>query len=153
MIEMIVVIMLLAIIAVIIIPQAIDTGGLQATSAARKVATDLEYAQNIAITTQTPITVKFYPTSEYYKLFDANTSEVLKHPMTKADYIVDFTKEKGFGQLNIVSARFGVTNEVTFDELGAPSDAGSVVVQAGSLVYQIDVAAATGKVAVTETGS
>ena len=153
MIEMIVVIMLLAIVAVIIIPQAIDTGGLQASSAARRIASDLEYAQNIAITTQTPITVRFYHASEYYKLLDANTSDVLNHPMTKADYIVDFTKKKGFEQLNIVSARFGVTNEVTFDELGAPSNAGTVVVQAGSLVYQIDIAAATGKVTVTETGS
>ena len=52
-----------------------------------------------------------------------------------------------------VSADFAGGNALTFDELGAPTDPGTVVVQAGSHSYRISVAAATGKIMVAYLGS
>jgi hypothetical protein len=69
--------------------------------------------------------------------------------MTKGAYTVDFRTLDGFGAVDVVSVNFGGEAAVTFDELGAPDDAGSVSVQSGSHLYRVDVASATGKVTVT----
>ena len=47
--ELLVVVLILAILAAVVIPQAAGIGGTQAQSAARLVLADLEYAQNNAI--------------------------------------------------------------------------------------------------------
>ena len=63
-IEVLMVVLIMGIAAAVVIPNAINTSDLQAVSAARMVATDLQYAQDTAITTQTPVTVTFQPTAE-----------------------------------------------------------------------------------------
>ncbi len=148
--ELLVVMMILAISAAVIIPYAIGTNDMQASSAARMVVSDLQYAQDTAIVSQTPVTVTFNASSNSYSL--SNTSGPLIHPMTKEAYIIDFTTQRGFGQLDIVSASFGGAATVTYDEMGSPDNAGTVTLQAGPHVYQISVAAAIGKVTVTSVG-
>ena len=150
-IEIVVVLVILAIAAAIIIPNISSTDDLKATSAARMVATDFQYAQNMAITHQEPVTVTFTTSNESYTL--SNASGPLIHPMTKSAYTVNFGAMNGFEGLDIVSADFFGSLAVTFDELGAPDNSGGVAVQAGSHVYQVDVATATGKVTVTYSGS
>lgn len=149
-IELLVVVMILAIIAAMVVPYATGTSSMQAMAAARRIAVDLEYAQNAAITTQTPITVTFVPGSETYQL--SNASGVLIHPINKVDYIVDFGSEDGFDRVNIVSASFNGTEVVTFNSVGTPDNSGAVTLKAGPHTYQINVAPATGKVTVTATG-
>jgi prepilin-type N-terminal cleavage/methylation domain-containing protein len=148
--ELIVVMVIIAIAAAIVVVSASGTEGVAASSAARIVATDLEYAQNMAVTHQAPVTVTFAPAGESYAL--SNASGPLINPMTKEDYSVAFTGMNGFEGVDVVSAAFGGAPAVTFDELGTPSDPGSVVVRAGASSYQISVAAATGKVTVASTG-
>ena len=145
--EIIVVVVILGVIAAMVIPSLIDTGDMQVISAARTVASDLQYAQNEAITSQAPVTISFRATSESYDL--SNASGYLNHPMTRDEYVRDFAQTNGFERLDIVSASFGGSDTVTFDALGAPDNAGRVTLQAGRYVYQVAVAAATGKVSVT----
>ena len=145
--EIIVVLVILAVVAAMVVPHLIDTGDMQVISAARTVASDLQYAQNEAITSQASVTVSFRATSESYDL--SNASGYLNHPMTRDEFVRDFTQTRGFERLDIVSASFGGSDTVTFDALGTPDNAGSVTLQAGRYVYEIDVAAATGKVSVT----
>ena len=83
----------------------------------------------------------------------SNESGPLIHPITKEAYIVNFDSQKSFDKLDIVSASFGGSATVTFDELGTPDDAGSIILQAGPHVYRVEVAAATGKVTVAISGS
>ncbi|HAU37243.1 MAG TPA: hypothetical protein DCX07_05950 [Phycisphaerales bacterium] len=156
--ELLVLLLVLAITAVVVIPAAIDTTDSQAVSAARLLASDLQYAQNVAITTQRPVYVTFNVGAEQYQLstpseLNPNERVVLNHPITKAPYVIDFSTQRGFGRTNVVSASFGGLAEVGFDELGAPSSAGTVTLQAGSRVYRISVTAATGKVTVAEGSS
>jgi prepilin-type N-terminal cleavage/methylation domain-containing protein len=146
--ELIVVVVLLAVVAAVVIPQAISSADFQAVSGARLVASDLQYAQNVAITAQSPVTVTFYPASRSYSLTDYR-SQPLIHPITKSAYTVNFAAQRGFERLGIVSASFGGAAAVTFDELGSPSNAGTVVLRAGPHTYRIEVAASTGKVTVT----
>lgn len=149
--EVIVVMVLLAIAAAVIVPQAVETSDLEVVAAARLVASDLNYAQDLAVTSQSPITVTFSPAANSYTL--SNESGSLIHPITKKTYQTAFTEGSGFGRVEVVSATFGSGNTVTFDELGTPSAAGTVILQAGGHVYHVSVAAATGRVTVTRTSS
>jgi prepilin-type N-terminal cleavage/methylation domain-containing protein len=151
-IEVIVVVVILAILAAAVVPMLVGAADLQAVSASRVISADLQYAQNVAITSQSPVRVTFEVNDERYDLF-SNASGTLKHPMTKADYVVDFRSQSEFGQVDIVSASFGGAAVVTFDELGSPDNGGAVTVQAGSEVYRIDVAPVTGTVTVTRVES
>jgi Tfp pilus assembly protein FimT len=155
-----VVLIILVIAAGVVIPMVTETEDMQARSAARMIAADLQFAQNTAITTQTNvngavagikmiITPSTRTTLGSYKLiYDDNKSSTLKNPMTGADYNVVFSSSTGFGSLSVASTTFA-QNTVEFDATGAPSSAGSVTVQAGTSVYQVAVAASTGKVTVT----
>ncbi|MFP3936795.1 MAG: GspH/FimT family protein [Phycisphaerae bacterium] len=144
--ELIIVIIILAITAAVVVPHVVQSADMQATSAARMLATDLQYAQDCAITTQTPVTVTFDVAGDSYTL--SNTSGTLNHPITKATYQLDFSSQSGFEQVELVSADFGGADNLTFDEVGSPDNAGSVVIHAGDFSYQITVAAATGRVSV-----
>lgn len=151
MIEILVVVLILAIAAGIVIPNVINTADLQAISAARMIASDLQYAQNTAITSQSSVKVVFDTSGNFYKLTKNDSqSTPLKHPINKTDYIVNFANQAGFNQLTIVSAVFGSGQTVKFDPIGAPDNPGVVTVKAGSETYRISVAAATGLVTVTE---
>jgi len=146
-----VVVVILAIAAAILIPAAVRTGDLEIVAATRVMAADLQYAQDHAITSQSPVTVTFDVAGNSYRL--TNESGNLINPITKTAYVTSFATEQGFDQLEIVSAAFGEAPSVTFDELGSPNAAGSVVVRAGGFLYQVAVASATGKVTVTDMGS
>jgi prepilin-type N-terminal cleavage/methylation domain-containing protein len=149
--EILVVVIIMGIAAGVVIPMAIDSGDLQAAGGARILASDLQYAQNMAITTQTPVTVTFNAADDSYTL--SNASGSLIHPMTKDAYTVDFNTTNGFSSVDMVSASFGGEAAVTFDELGAPDSPGSATIQAGDYTYQVTVSAATGRVTVAMTGS
>ena len=145
--EMLVVITLLLVVGATVVPHAVGTTDLEVISAGRMVTADLEYAQNQAITLQQPVTVTFMVGDERYTV--SNASGLLIHPMTKEAYETDFTARKGFSAVDVVSASFDGAASVTFDELGAPSAAGTIRLQAGAHVCDVSVAAATGKVSVT----
>jgi len=149
--EILVVVIIMGIAAGVVIPMAVDSGDLQAAGAARMLASDLQYAQNVAITTQTPVTVTFAVSGDSYTL--SNASGPLIHPMTKDAYTVDFNTTNGFSTVDVTSAAFGGGDEVTFDELGAPDNPGSVRIQVGAYTYQVTVSAATGRVKVAMAGS
>ena len=149
--ELIVVIAIIAICAAVVVPYAVGTSDLKVISAARVVASDLQYAQNVAIVSQTPVTVTFTPSQNCYAL--SNASGPLIDPMTKESYVVDFDTKSGLGEVHVVSASFSGSGAVTFDEMGVPDNAGTVTLQAGSHVCEIGVASATGRVTVTVVGS
>lgn len=147
-IEIMMVVAILAIVAAIVIPQAVEGSDLQALSAARTVVSDLEYARDLSISLAQPITVAFDTAAESYRL--TNASQDIVHPITKAPaYVVDFLHTPGLTRANLVTASFGGVPSVTFDETGAPSSSGTVTVQLGSHLYTLTVAAATGKVSVS----
>jgi len=120
----------------------------QARAAARMVMSDLEYAQNEAIVTQSPITVTFDISGNSYTV--SNESGPLIHPITKKAYAVDFDTISGFENVSISSANFDGAATVTFDAIGAPNSGGTIVVSAGNHCYSITVAPVTGKITVSQ---
>jgi len=150
-IEILVVLVVIAIAAAMVVTSANGTESAKASSAAKMIAMDLEYAQSIAVTHQDPVTVTFSPDGESYSL--TNSSGPLTHPTSKSAYTTDFGSLGGFENVDVVSAGFAGGQDVVFDELGTPDNGGDVTVQVGSHTYQISVGAATGKVTVTRVES
>lgn len=144
--ELIIVVGLAAILAAVAVPMISGTTESQAIAAAQTIATDLQYAQNRSITSQSPVTVTFGRLSNSYKLTDA--SGLLIHPMNKKDYEIVFASSGNMEDVQIISAAFGGNPSVTFDVMGAPNDGGVVRIQAGSTTVDIDIADVTGLVTV-----
>jgi len=151
-IEILVVIVILGLLAAVVIPSVANTGQMQVHSAAAMLTSDIQYAQSLAISSQRPVTISFSPSGDYYTVHWSNESDPLEHPIRKKAYVVNFRTEHGFERVELVSASFGGTTDVMFDELGAPDNAGSVVLRAGATVYTVSVASATGKVTVSRSG-
>jgi general secretion pathway protein H len=147
--ELIVVLVILGIAAAMIIPNAVSGRDVHATAAARVLGADLEYAQSYAITHQVPVTVTFDTINETYTL--SSQSGTLVHPITKSSYVVTVGDDASGADL--ASADFAGELSITFDELGAPDNAGSVAVQSGTRGYLVQVSPATGKVTITMMGS
>ncbi len=145
--EIIVVLVILAIAATVVVPYATGTSSIQASSAARLIMSDLEYAQNQAITTQTPVSVTFSVSGNSYTV--SNASGTLIHPISKQAYVVDFDTLSGFGNVSVSEADFGGASNVTFDALGAPDNNGTVTVVAGPHTYTVTVAPVSGRVTVS----
>jgi len=148
--ELIVVMVILAIIAAMVVPQAIGTSDVKVQAAARVLLADLEYAQNCAIVTQTAIDVTFDRNENSYKLSVSNESDPLEHPITKKAYQVDFDTQSEFEGVSIAAVSFGGSPKLTFTALGAPQANGSVDVAAGDFTYRLTVAPVTGRVTVAK---
>ena len=115
-----------------------------ARAGARRVASDLQYAQDTAIATQKDITVTFDVDNESYLL--SNESGALIHPITNNAYATDFRVEKELSHLDIVSVSGG--GSVTFDPGGVPSAGGTVTLRAGDSEFYVTVSLVTGTVSV-----
>ena len=146
--ELLIVVAVMAILAMAVVPNVLDSSDAQAVSATRLIASALEYAQNEAISSQTPVTVTFTSATKTYEL--SNASGRLVHPISKEQYVVDFRSRRNFDRVTALSADFGDEPFVTFDVLGAPNAAGTVAVQAGARKMTIAVANVTGLVTVSE---
>ena len=146
--ELIVVIVILSILAAVAIPMAVGTSSTKVKASARLVMSDLEYAQNLAITTQTDITVTFNASGNSYTVSNASGSVI--HPITKKTYTVDFDTTAGLSGVSLTSAGFGGNPAVVFGALGAPDASGTVSLTAGSVSYQVTVAPITGRVTVAQ---
>jgi len=150
--EVLLVVTIIGIAAAMIIPGLSGMGDIQATSAARAVLADMQYAQNEAIVTQQPITVAFDLADESYELRNAGGAPLV-HPITKAGFSIHFPTARGLEKVQILSADFGGNVSVTFDTLGSPDNDGQVTVGADGNTYRITVAPVTGKVSVSAVGS
>ena len=149
--EILVVVVILGITAGIVVPYALNTSSMQATAAARTLVSDLQYAQNVAVTTQSDVWVIFRVVHSWYEL--RNASGRLIHPITKKEYYVCYLGHQVFDKVRILGTTF--TNDMLgFDSLGTPYQGGSITLGAGNQTFRVNVAAATGMVTVTElTGS
>ena len=145
--EILVVVLILGISAAIVVPMAMNTSHVQAVSAARIVAADVQYAQNEAITNQDPITITFDKAAKSYTL--SNASGILIHPITKVPYVTVLDAAHGMGQVSLSSAFDSQGGVVVFDALGAPDNGGAVTLRAGPHTLGVNVAAATGRITVT----
>ena len=142
--ELLVTAMVLIIAMAIVVPLLGSSTYSVSRAGARRMASDLQYAQDQAIVTQKDVTVHFDVNSESYWL--SNESGVLIHPITNSDYKITFSGIKELSYLDIVSTSGGAS--VTFDTGGVPDIGQSITLRAGDSRFFVNVSAVTGTVSV-----
>jgi Tfp pilus assembly protein FimT len=142
--EILIVVIVIVIAATVVVPLLGSSDYSVTVAGARRVASDLQYAQDTAVATQKDITVTFDINRETYWL--SNASGVLIHPITSNEYTTDFKVDKELSQLDIVSVSGG--GSVTFDPTGVPNLRCEVVLRAGGSTFNVTVSTVTGTVSV-----
>ncbi len=145
------VLVIIGIAAGIVVPMLGNTGDIDASAAARRLTSDLLYAQNYAITHQTRVRVTFNTGAAQYTLAEVpgeGLPTTLTHPVTRRPYVVAFSVAEGLEQVQLAEANFSGQAVVEFDSLGAPSGGGSVRLSSDGANRTVSVAPVTGKVSV-----
>jgi type II secretion system protein H len=156
-IEVVVVITILGILAWLAFPSLSTINEIRLDAAARRVASDLRYAQNRAIGSHTIHGVRFDVGAGRYIVYAANSGSAVVNPADRGKtLVVTFASLAETRGVSIESASFGTTPGVTFDFYGVPRDtAGVDLTTAGRVVllYQgqrdtVQVAPQTGAIQV-----
>ena len=153
--ELVIGITILGILAWVAYPQITAKDEIKLDAAARRLASDLRYAQSRAIGTRMVHGLLFEPALSRYTVFAPNVASPVTDPADRARPLrVDYTRRTEFQGVAITSASFGTTPGVTFDYFGVPRDsagtdltiAGRVILTYQGLSDTVDVTPGTGKV-------
>ncbi|HDS83954.1 MAG TPA: prepilin-type N-terminal cleavage/methylation domain-containing protein [Phycisphaerales bacterium] len=123
-IEIIITVAILAIVALIAVPMMSGAADMQVRSAANRLAADLEYAKNMAITHQRPFTVVFDDSTNTngYKILNS-TEDPIKNPISGRDFEVRFSNDRSLKRVQISNLDLQPGNSpdsVTFNYMGTP---------------------------------
>lgn len=177
--EILAVVVILGIASAIIIPHMGTRDDMKAAAAARVIVADLIYAQNLAISTGTPVYVRFDKTNNNYSMLTnplsskTNFGDLVMHPVTQQTYIqtfgdsdvkrVDPWENVSLDTVALNGTDSSYQNQFTvgFDEIGSPyvynytldlkndlADGSKIIIKAGTLTTQVNIAAATGEITV-----
>lgn len=155
-IELLVVIIILGIASVVVVPMLANTDDLKLNAATRQLVAALLYAQTNAISTQKSHQIVFNTGTNSYEVQQQNPDSsftIIKHPVAKTDYRIDFDTEPGLKNVVVNSADFDSTSTVRFDRLGAPYNGngnaltdGSVTIAVPNLSSTITIEPVTGRI-------
>jgi prepilin-type N-terminal cleavage/methylation domain-containing protein len=157
--EVVIVLIILAILAAIAVPLYTSTASIQLKTAANMIASDLEYAKSMAMSTGRNYSVVFDTSTESYSIKDVN-NQIISHPVhIGANYVVSFANDSRLNKVIIESAKFNSTkNGVRFDYLGVPYawdgssasflDSGSVLLSAEGDTLTVRVEPVTGYISI-----
>ena len=136
--EILAVVVILGIASAIIIPHMGTRDDMKAAAAARVIVADLIYAQNLAISTGTPVYVRFDKTNNKYSVLTnplsskTNFGDLVMHPVTQQTYIqtfgdsdarrVDPWENVSLDTISLNGTDSSYQNQFTvgFDEIGSP---------------------------------
>src|SRR5262249_4276506 len=109
---------------------------------ARRIATDLAYAQSIARRTGATQAVTFDTTNNQYQFVGFTDPD---HP--GSTYVISCAAEPYRGKLMSLGLTLGSTsvNQVNFDQSGFPDAGGTIVIQVGGVQKTVPLNAASGK--------
>jgi prepilin-type N-terminal cleavage/methylation domain-containing protein len=159
-IEIIVVVVILSIAALIAVPMMSSAADIQVRSAANRLAADLDYAKNMAITHQRQFSVVFndsVSTANGYQIQDS-TGTVITNPVSGRNFSVLFASERGINRVRISACVLdpATTPEaISFNYLGAPLvngadlNNGQIILSADGFSLTVMVEPMTGYVTIT----
>jgi prepilin-type N-terminal cleavage/methylation domain-containing protein len=160
--EILIVVVILGIVSAVVVPQIGSRADLRAAAGARVVMSDLLYAQNLAISTQQRMYVRFG--SNTYSLYTTATGgSPITHPVQKTPFTVNFgaSAAPALQSCTIPGRSFDGNATLMFDELGTPysyntstsataplSNAGTISVRSGTFTLTVRVEPFTGEISV-----
>ena len=121
--EMTVIIVILGILSWLAYPKVVAMDEIKLDAAARRLASDLRYAQSLAMSRRVVHGILFNSAAEKYTVFAPNAATPITDPADRArTLVVDYTSRTEFKGVLVQSASFGTTPGVTFDYFGVPRD-------------------------------
>lgn len=136
-IDTVMVMVIIGILVGLAIPNFESFYAIKLSSAARRLASDIRYAQRLSVARYNNDTygVQFNTwTNRYWVYPVSNPSGYAKDPLTRGDYIIDYSSTPSFTGIDLVGASFGVTSSVRFTFMGVPQDGnGTDLVSNGSV--------------------
>lgn len=153
--ELVLVITILLILAVSVAVKVVSFDEIKLSSAASKLAADISYCQQLAITKQIFHGISFDTTHNQYFLFENSPATKIKDPYNRAqDFIVAYNNIEELNGVSINAVNLNSTSQLRFDGLGIPYDAnqnalntdGSITLRMGANSKTITITPQTGKI-------
>ena len=157
--ELIIVVVILAIAALMAVPMLTSAADFQLRAAANMIASDLEYAKNLAVTTQRNYSAVFSTAGDSYQLCDSEGS-VIEHPVHGGrQFEVVFQNDSRLNKVDITTVDFDsdLSKTITFDYLGSPYsgsttanplNTGTIILNAGDFALTISIESVTGYITI-----
>jgi len=123
----------------------------QVDGLARQIATDLRYAQMLAVKEGVRHRVSFWTAGQAYAVrrWDGGTWALRQHPVTKTPWRLEIDQHSPYAGLALKEASFGSDGEyLLWDTYGSPDNGGYVRFTLGSTTRTIHVAPLSGKISV-----
>jgi Tfp pilus assembly protein FimT len=154
--EILILVLILAIMAAVVIPNIGSAADVELSSAAQVLVSDLENTRSMALTAQVPYSLIFNTTKTSYKVatdyaggaYDTTTA-VPNPARSNATYEVTPAALNGAQDVTVFDVEFGTSpfqTYVTFNSDGTATPAGYVTLKAGSSYIKVSVDDLTGAV-------
>jgi prepilin-type N-terminal cleavage/methylation domain-containing protein len=149
--EIMVVTVLLGLASALAIPQFGGNTEQYAKNASTSISQTIQYAQDLAVTTQSPVTLSITESGFVYTLTNS-LGDTLTHPVNHKPFEVDLRDNPNMAQLTI-ETDFGSFDDVVFDAFGTPNTGGTITMSHTDMPSDVVLTLhpATGSVAVTQT--
>lgn len=118
MLDIMITLSILLVFTLIAIPRLTSYYTVKLFGVANKLASDIQYAQQLAISKQIRCGISFNPVTESYFVYENTVATRAKDPCTRGDMIVSYQTEGAYTGVNLLNTNFG--NRVEFDSLGRP---------------------------------
>jgi len=161
-IEVLITVAIMGMAAAVVVPNMMQGGSLGVQAGARMIIADIMFTQNEAMAQQSDRRIAFDPDDNSYRVekYDSDAgawvlefNPVIGGAVGTANYEIDFDEDSRFKGVEIVSASFNGAKEVSFDDLGNPSAGGTIRLRFDTHVYDIKIAAFTGRITVENVKS
>jgi len=123
MIELVMVMVILAVLAVVAVPNMVSITPMRSDMAARKIQSDIRYAQGLAQSLQKRTRVLFDAGADNYSVYVETTPDnwvFAKNPLDKGDYTIQLNSGE-FSGIDITTVNFnGAGQPLVFDQWGNP---------------------------------
>jgi len=135
--ELISVVVILGIVSATALTMFTGSSEYRLDAAARKIVSDIRYAQQLAMDNHGSYRISFDTSSDSYTLYakDSNTTPATD-PFTGTAFTVQLDSDVYSG-VTLTEAVFGSRSYVVFDEEGDPSSTGTIAISAGRMKRSI----------------
>ena len=149
--EVLVVVLIVSTLAAAALPALAATlESMKATALAREIATDMRYAQALAVKTGVRHRVSFWTPGQAYDTcrWEGGAWVLCTHPITKKNWVVGTDARSSFAGLTMTASQFGSGGCLYWNPSGAPDDGGYVRFTLGRITRTIRVAPLSGRITV-----
>jgi Tfp pilus assembly protein FimT len=154
MVDILMAITIMLIFSVVAIPKLTSYNTVKLFSVANKLAMDIRYTQQLAVSKQVRCGLSFNTGNESYFVYIKNLADKATDPFTRGDLIMNFQTDPYYKGVDLVSTNFG--NILIFNQVGKPHNSvgdslsadGQIVLQSPGESITIFITRGTGRISI-----